>query len=241
MFGVFLLFSPKNAGGEPNWPVTAYISGIALTGGWLAAQLRSPVIWYRRLSYASVAVACGLGLLLSVLVHHSDWFYPVLIPAAGAPSPTHEMPLRRFDPTCRLKGWRTTLAAEVDRLRTRLREEGIEPVLAGSSWALPGELGFYCEGHPTVYSIGPAFGDRHSQYELWHPNPIDDIEAFAGRTFIVVGYGKMPVSIAFEWVEPTLIVDHFQDGQPLARWSVIVAHGFRGFPKLPPGKRRDEY
>jgi 4-amino-4-deoxy-L-arabinose transferase-like glycosyltransferase len=240
MFGVFLLFSPKNAGGEPNWPVTAYISGLVLAGGWLAMQLRSTVAWYRRLSFFSVAVACGLGLLLSVMVHHSEWFYPVLTWVAGRPSPAHFMPLRRFDPTCRLKGWRT-LAAEVDRARARLRATGIEPVLAASSWALPGELGFYCEGHPTVYSVGPAIGDRHSQYDLWHPNPIDDVEAFAGRTFIIVAGGEMPLANAFERVETSQVVVHSHDGQPLACWFVTVAHGFRGFPKLPEGQGRKEF
>src|SRR5262249_29425818 len=202
MFVFFLLFSPKDGGGEPNWPVTAYISGLVLAGGWRAAHLRSPVRWYRRLSYATVAVACALGLLLSVLVHHSNWFYPVLKPLAGAPSPANPMPLRDVDPTCRLKGFRT-LAAEVDRIRARLRAAGREPVLAASSWALPGEVGFYCEGHPTVYSVGPVFGDRHSQYDLWRPNPIDDGDDFSGRTFVIVSYGNLPLAMAFERVEPT--------------------------------------
>ena len=48
MFLVFLAFSFKTGGGEPNWPVTAYLSGLVLAAAWLARQLASPVVWYRR-------------------------------------------------------------------------------------------------------------------------------------------------------------------------------------------------
>ncbi len=34
MFAFFWLFSLKNGGGEPNWPITAYISGMVLACGW---------------------------------------------------------------------------------------------------------------------------------------------------------------------------------------------------------------
>src|SRR5262249_59883954 len=66
MFAVFLAFSPKTGGGEPNWPVTAYVSGLVLTAGWLDCQLRSPVAWYRRLTIAGLAAAGGVGLVLTV-------------------------------------------------------------------------------------------------------------------------------------------------------------------------------
>src|SRR5262249_45262526 len=47
VFVVFLLFSPKTGGGEPNWPVTAYIAGLVLAAGWVADLLASPR-WRRR-------------------------------------------------------------------------------------------------------------------------------------------------------------------------------------------------
>ena len=49
--------------------------------------------------------------------------------------------------------------------------EGQEPVIAGSNWSLPGELGIYSEGQPQAVSLGPVFNDRHSQYDLW-PGPL---------------------------------------------------------------------
>ena len=48
MFGVFLAFSVKTGGGEVNWPVTAYLSGLVLTAAWLMRRFQSPRTWYRR-------------------------------------------------------------------------------------------------------------------------------------------------------------------------------------------------
>jgi hypothetical protein len=141
------------------------------------------------------------------------------------------MIIRQFDPTCRLRGWQT-LAAEVDRLRAELRAEGAEPVLAGTSWWLPGELGFYCQGQPAVYSVGPAIGDRHSQYDLWRPNPVCDPEAFLGQTFIIVGYAP-ELHGAFAEVGEPRIVTHRVGGRPVSEWWVTVCRGFRGFSELP--------
>jgi 4-amino-4-deoxy-L-arabinose transferase-like glycosyltransferase len=231
MFCVFLIFSLKTAC-EPNWPVTAYISGLVLATAWLADQLRSPSRAYRGLLSVGVVVHSLLGIALTVLVHHSAWCQPVLARISGPPTSTRPLPLRRFDPTCRLRGWKW-FAAEIDRLRDQLRREGIEPVLAGASWTLPGELGFYCTGNPTVYSVGLALGDRHSQYDLWRPNPVGDPQHFLGKTFILVGTGGRVLRQAFAFVEPSQLITYEERGQPIAQWTVTVCHGFRGFPQLP--------
>jgi hypothetical protein len=184
---------------------------------------------YRLATRLGVAVFAGLGLVLTVLVHEPALARPMLARLAGAPTPANPTPLRRLDPTCRLRGWRT-LAAGVDRVRDELRARGTEPVLAGTAWNLPGEIGFYGDGHPMVYSLGPALGDRHSQYDLWHPNPLADVEAFRGRTFIVVGVGEDVLRPAFDRVEPMRLVTHYEAGQPIAVFAVVVGHGYRGFP-----------
>jgi 4-amino-4-deoxy-L-arabinose transferase-like glycosyltransferase len=232
-FLVFLLFSPKTGGGELNWPVTAYLSGAVLMAAWLVRQLQSPRRWHARLTAAGMIATCTLGLATTALLHHTEQAYPAFVLLTGPPSARQPTPMRRLDPTCRLRGWRT-LAAEVDRLRAELRAEGIEPVLAGSTWWLPGELGFYCAGSPAVYSIGPALGDRHSQYDLWRPNPLADVEIFRGRTFILIG-GLPDGCPAFDQVGPTRLVTHVDGGQPVAGWLVTVCRGFRGFPAVQPG------
>jgi len=237
MFGVFLAFSLKTGGGEPNWPVTAYLSGQVLAAGWLVRQLGGPPGAWRSVARLGSAAAGALGLALTVLIHHSDWAYPVLLKLAGPPTDRQPLPLRRLDPTCRLRGWRT-LGLAVDEVCRDLRAEGLEPVLAGTGWALPGEIGFYCVGHPTVYSLGPVLGDRRSQYDLWRPNPVADGPNFTGRTFIIVGPGPMDLGSAFERYEAPRVVMHYEQGQPVAAWTLMVCHGLR---QLPPIVRFDEY
>ncbi|MBY0525656.1 MAG: glycosyltransferase family 39 protein [Gemmataceae bacterium] len=227
-FVVFLLFSPKTGGGEVNWPVTTYISGLVLAIAWIVRQLQAPQLWYRALTAGFLTLTCAVGLSMSLLMHHSEQAWPLLSELTGPPSPDHPMPMRRFDPTCRLRGWRT-LAREVDRVRADLEVQGVEPVLAGASWWLTGELGFYCADHPTVYSVGLALGDRRSQYDLWRPNPVWDPERFHGRTFIIVGDIGPTLREAFDHVEPSQGMVHTECGQPVACWIVTVCRGFRGF------------
>jgi 4-amino-4-deoxy-L-arabinose transferase-like glycosyltransferase len=229
MFLLFLGFSLKTGGGELNWPITAYLSGLVLAAAWLGRQFTSGTGWYRRLVAVNLTLVCLVGLGLTVLVHRSDWAHPVLAVFAGPPTEKQPYPLRRFDPTCRLRGWRQTLATQIDEVREELRQQGIEPVVACTGWSMPGELGFYCDGHPTVYSVGLALGDRHSQYDLW-PGPVTDPEAFLGKTFIVVGTGPQALAPAFDAVEGPRWVTHHENGRPVAGWSVVVGRGFKGFP-----------
>jgi hypothetical protein len=236
MFGVFFGFSFKTGGGELNWPVTTYLSGLVLASGWLVAQLRSPRIWYRWLTRTSLGLTCAAGLLLAVLLHRSDWYRDMLLPLVGEPTAQRPLPLRRFDPTCRLAGWRT-LASEVDAVREALLAQGVEPVLVATSWSLPGEIGFYCDAHPTVYNVGVMQGERHNQYDFWRPNPVADASYFLGRTFVIVGNVDPGLLTAFEQVEDSRVVYHREKGQPLAIWGITVAHGFRGFPQAEKGGR----
>jgi hypothetical protein len=226
-FGVFVLASLKTTG-QLNWAVTAYLSGMVLVAAWLTDLFRSPQPGVRRFARLSTATTCALGLALIVAVHFPTVTRPILLSISGPPSRSRPFPLRRFDPTCRLRGWRT-LAAEVYRIREQLRTAGADPVIAGSNWTLPGMLGVYCAGHPTVYSLGLHSGDRHSQYDFWLPNPVHNSEQFVGRTFIVVGGLSPTVARAFTDVEPSREVSYTEGGHPVAAWCVTVCHGFRGF------------
>jgi 4-amino-4-deoxy-L-arabinose transferase-like glycosyltransferase len=230
-FAVFLLFSFKTGGGEPNWPVAAYISGLVLSAGWLNTLLGSAIIWTRSLSRAALCLACVFGLAVTLLIHHTTWVQPALALLSGPATASHPLPLRRFDPTCRLRGWRQ-LAAEVDCLRFRLQAEGTDPLIAAGGWSLPGELAFYCQGHPTVYSLGLALADRHSQYDLWRPNPILDPDCFHGRTMIFVGEISPTLRQAFAEVDAPREVTFFDGNYPIARWTITVCRDFRGFPEL---------
>jgi hypothetical protein len=81
-----------------------------------------------------------------------------------------------------------------------------------------------------VYSIGLATGDRHSQYDLWRPNPICDADAFREKTFIIVGSVSPELPRAFAKIDEPIQVTHCVGGLPVAGWSVTVCRGFRGFP-----------
>jgi Dolichyl-phosphate-mannose-protein mannosyltransferase len=236
VFIVFLLFSLKTGGGEPNWPVVAYLSGLVLAVGWLAEQLPCAPWWYRRLTGVGLAISCSLGLFIIVLMHHSEWVRSTVAHIAGPPTDQHPLPVRRLDPTCRLRGWRQ-LAAEVDCLRERLRAEGIEPVLAAGSWTLPGELSFYCQGHPVVYSLSSLGGERHSQYDLWRPNPLADPDQYLGRTVIFVGEIYPALREAFQDVDLPNVTTYFENGYPVASWKVTVCRGFLGFAKTAEAER----
>jgi hypothetical protein len=235
VFLFFAGFSLKTGGGEPNWPVTTYLSGGVLGALWLARQFESPSRPYRLATGLALAAALAVGLGLTLAVHHSQAVHPYLEGLAGPVSCDRPYPLRRLDPTCRLRGWKY-LAASIDELRDELRWQGEEPVLAGVAWTLPGEMGVYCAGHPQAYSVGLLQGDRHSQYDLWI-NPIDQPDLFLGRTFLIIGPITQEVESAFDRVEPGCDVVYEEAGRPLSGWTVYVCHGFRGFQGRPAAPR----
>ncbi len=125
MFVFFMLFSLKNGGGEPNWPITAYLSGMVLACAWLLEQFHSPRVWLRRTTWIMAPAMALVGLTLTILIHQPRLLLPVLARLAGTPTSTNPMPLRRLDATCRLRGFRAGLAADIDQLRgavTRARD-----------------------------------------------------------------------------------------------------------------------
>ena len=81
-----------------------------------------------------------------------------------------------------------------------------------------------------MYSIGLAVADRHSQYDLWRPNPLADAQVFRGRTFVYVGDITPELLQAFDRADPPVEVVASDGGVPVADWKVRVLRGFRGFP-----------
>lgn len=234
VWGVFFLASTRTSG-QLNWTAAAYVAGFVLAVAWLREQL-APDSPRRKLVLGGLVSAVWLGLVLSVGAHYPGLARPLLAAVTGPPTSRTPAPIRRLDPTGRLRGWRT-LAAELDLLRDRVkRETGREPVLAGMVWTTPGELAFYCRGHPEAYSFGLALADRHSQYDLWRPNPVADAQVFRGRPFLYVGDEIPEAAEVFDRVEPPVRVVHAEEGVPVAVWTVWVGHGFRGFPRTRSGR-----
>jgi 4-amino-4-deoxy-L-arabinose transferase-like glycosyltransferase len=222
VFAVFLLVSLRTSG-QPNWPLPAYLTGTVLTAMWVRQRWG---VWFVRWSLTWAVV---VGLAFGVVLRYPNLVRPLLARLVPAPTDDRPAPVRQLDPTARLLGW-NHLAARVDAVRDRVTAEtGEEPLLAGMTWVIPGELGFYCRGNPTVYSFGTALADRASQYDVWRPNPVADAQEFAGRTFVYVG--EAIPDAAFRQVELAEAVVARDDGNiPVANWKIWVCRGFRGFP-----------
>ncbi len=224
----FLLFGASSfkAKVQVNWPVSAYLAGAVLIAGWFAE-----VGQHRRSVRIGAWIAGTLGLIVSFAVHDTGRFYlPVVRPFLNDETPARPMPARQFDITARLKGWRF-LAADLDQRRAEIRAvDGVDPIMAGPRWDVPGLLGFYCADHPQAYSFGLAMHDRHSQYDLWRPNPLDDPAAFAGRTFLIVAGGDPRLDLAggFDSIGQPEEVTYREDGLVVAKWYVCVGRGYRG-------------
>ena len=221
--------------GQLNWPAPAYLGGMILAGAWIQEQWSGK---YTRLIRSCVWGTLAVSLLATAMIHFPGFMRAGLAKLARTPSEEKPLPVRQLDISARLMGWKS-LASEVDRIRTDITlSTGEEPVLAGTHWTLPGQLGFYCDGHPTVYSLGIVNGsDRHSQYELWRPNPEKDAQAFRGRTFVVVGQ-LGPGSIScFETIEKAIPVKFTQDGVPIAAWNIWICRGFSGLMEIPCSSR----
>jgi len=233
VFGLFFVVSLRTTG-QVNWAVTAYVAGLVLAVGWIADRWQTSP-WMRR----SAITAAVIGFALTALSHYPQVLRPALVALSGEPTVQQPFPLRRLDPTVRLRGWRH-LAAAVDDVRRQVTADGEEPVVAASFWTLPGQLAFYGRGQPDVYCLGAALAQRMSQYDLWRPNPAWDPERFRGRTFIFVGDVAPRLIEAFERVEAPRYVQYSEEGRPVAYWYVTICRGYRGFgpPQTWPGGQR---
>src|SRR5262249_52927358 len=112
----FALFpaGPPRAAGARHWGRGPHpASGAAGAGGGPAARAGGVVaagglVGGLRTSGAaglSVAGACLLGVGLIAAMHYPALARPAFLAVAGPPTEKHPLPLRRIDPTCRLRGW----------------------------------------------------------------------------------------------------------------------------------------
>ena len=237
----FLFFGAASlkAPGQINWPIATYLSGIVLMVFWLSRALQSPDIAYRRLSRIGATAAFCLCFFVTIVSMDTRLIRPLLVEVAQRIKKDDQLAIRAVDPTCRLRGFKH-LGVEIDAVRGQVRtEEARDPIVAGANWSMIGEIGFYCQGHPDVVSLGPYFGDRRSQYDIWRPNPIADIQAFSGRTFLVVASHETTLRQAFADVKQAKEVIYRENNVAVASWRIWVCRDYKGINM--PNTRSNDY
>jgi membrane-associated phospholipid phosphatase len=155
----------------PNWIATAVVPRFAATVADAVARWRAG----ERGVKPALATGMGLGLLLVVPLHESDW----LGQAIDRPLPA------RLDPLRRVRHWSDT-ARLVGEERARLAAEGPPVFLIGNHYGITGQLSFYLPearaavraGRPFVYFrssdaplnqffFWPGYQDRKGQNALF--------------------------------------------------------------------------
>ena len=233
--GLFPVRLPQTGGGEPNWPITAYASGhcagnaVAGAGSETGGHHLPPGNPGGR----------GPGLRSGRGLDGGHVFQHAAVSLAGAAGGTSDraksiavaalrsdLPLARLAPPGRRGGRGTG-----ENYNFRKGSSRFSPLRQLE--CLPGQIGFYCQGHPTVHSLGLALGDRRSQYDFWGPNPIWNPEHFRGQTFLLVAPNDIRPENAFDSVAVVRVVTHTEGGQPVACWTILVCKGYKGFGDIP--------
>jgi hypothetical protein len=186
------------------------------------------------------AAAWAVSFLGMTALQHTEWFYPWIarLRLVPGPSPARPAPWRWADPTGRLRGHRE-LVPEVDRLEARLRAEGRDPFVLAPTYALASTLTFYRPGRSETYCLSwsPGMvGSVLNQHDLWHPNPRHDLDAFRGRSAVVVEEVGGPLSYARGLVELGLFARAEPAGRVVVRrgevviaiWNITACHDYRG-------------
>lgn len=230
---IFLIFSPLTKI-QPNWPVLALITGTPLLALWLAHLRSSSQPRERRNANALMIVGATLGLATVVIMHRTEWVMPLMARLSPPESALNLTPLARLDPTARLRGW-SQLGDAVGRQLDAAEQRGQTPFILTGNYQIASQVAFYTPTHPDVYCIQAALGFRQSQYDLWHPNPLSDPNAFVGRPCLYVGSRDPALfdvdedgHVALPGAELAETVEHRVDGHALRIWPIWYCPSYAG-------------
>ena len=149
--------------------------------------LQSPIAWKRRFTKINIAVACSVCLLVTFSSHNTHVVWPMMASVAKRIKSDDPYSIRRVDPTCRLRGWSTLGARSTKSAKTSLNSEGSDPVLAALYWNMPGEISFYCAGHPQDLFPGAICRRTLQSIRLMAAKSrYATVRSFKGQTFVVV-------------------------------------------------------
>lgn len=231
---VFLAFSPLTKV-QPNWPVLGHPAGMILLAIWLRRLLMTPQ--HRKAAKTLIVSGAAIGGALVVVMHHTDWLMPLFSRLSADAPPWELTPAAKYDPAARLRGWRE-LGEAVGDVLVEERAAGRDPILLTDDYQVASEVAFYTPGHPQVYCIQVALGQRYSQYDLWRPNPVADPEQFVGRPVVYIGAltpkltepgddGVTPLP----GLRPVRTVEHRVRGELMQVWAISVCDAFGGLSR----------
>lgn len=224
---------------EANWSAPAHLALVVMLGQALGPRaLGTPTFrsWFTRVK--PCAAYWALAFVGLSALQHTELFYPPLARILPRSTPESPAPLRKLDPTCRLRGYRE-LAPEVAARFEALRAQGAEPFVLAPTYTLASSLAFAMPGQPEVYCLGwsPGMAARAlNQHDLWHPNPRHDLDAFANRPAVIVEDAGLPPGYAqgitnlglFTEAGPTERVLVRRNGQVVGAWDITVCRGYIG-------------
>ncbi len=231
---------------EANWMAPGYVAVVVLIG-WRMAR-----IFARRGARARIyGAAWCASIALVILIHHTDWFYPILAKYVAPPSKRWAAPLRLVDVTARMRGHQE-LARAVARQVDALRSEGSSPFVVTPTYALTSTLEFYLPGQPETFCLGWNYGMTPrpvNQHDLWHPNPRNDPKPFLGRPVVLVEDANMPPSYATHLLHKDVVgsiesaerVEVRERGIIVGAWDISVCrdyHGIAHYQQNLPGQTR---
>lgn len=218
---------------EANWMAPGYIALVVLIGWRLSDILARG--GRRARVYAAAWCVTVLGV---VLIHHTDWFYPLIARHLPAPTKRWAAPLRVYDVTARMRGHQELARAVAHRVEV-LRAEGASPFVVTPTYALSATLEFYLPGQPQTYCLSWNFGMSPrpvNQHDLWHPNPRNDPSEFVGRPLVVVEDANMPPSYStllyhkqvVSRMEPVERIEVREREVVVGAWDITVCRDYRG-------------
>jgi len=189
----FFALASLKTGVEANWPVSGYLTLLAIVAEYSVADiprwLRERRGWLRHARAAREAGVQPPRSPRSAWVVGWRWMIGwglvtatiVTFPTAWARMPV----IGKAVPMFRIAGARE-MAGYVDGLRATLREStGKEPFVIAGSYGEASRLAFYLKGRPTTYDAGKYVGRRESQYNYWADTDLSD-PALLGRPAVMV-------------------------------------------------------
>lgn len=230
-FLVFLVFSPITKI-QPNWPAVGIVAGCPLLVHWLATGWTTPTLRKRRGRILLAGISMGLA--AAVLVNHTEWLMPVFKWLTRDARPWELTPVARYDPTARLRGWKT-LGAAVDEVLQAERDAGHDPFILTDDYQVASEIAFYTPGHPPVTCAQSLLGGRRSQYDIW-VNPIREPAQYLNRPVLFIGArdarltGEAGTPPVLENLRLVKTVEALVAGAPEQVWAIFAADRFLGFP-----------